>query len=136
MITALDSLSQNNAQNEYYLTDTIALAAERELPVEAVLVDDESEVMGVNNRVELALASAEKRRQVLERLMLEGVTIIDPWATYIDSEVTIGKDTVIYPEQLYHRQHPDRRALCRSGRMPHCRQRYRQQSNGEMGFRH
>ena len=97
LLTALDSLSQNNAQNEYYLTDTVAIGVERQQPVEAVLVEDESEIMGVNNRIELAMASAEKRRDILGKLMLEGVTVIDPWATYIDAGVSIGRDTVIYP---------------------------------------
>jgi len=101
--SALDSLSQENAQNEYYLTDTVAIAVQQGLSVEAVLVEDESEVMGVNNRIELALASAQKRREILEKLMLEGITIVDPWTTYIDDEVVVGYDTVNrLPDQRQH----------------------------------
>ena len=97
LFESLESLSRQNAQNEYYLTDTIAIARDRGKSVGAVCVVDETEVMGINNRIELAQTSDVMRIRILENLMLEGVSIINPKDTYIDFGVTIGRDTVIYP---------------------------------------
>ncbi|MFH0812062.1 MAG: bifunctional UDP-N-acetylglucosamine diphosphorylase/glucosamine-1-phosphate N-acetyltransferase GlmU [Pseudomonadota bacterium] len=97
LITASDALSCQNAQQEYYLTDTIAVARKRGERVASFFVPDEVEVMGVNNRIELAQASEEIRKYILEKLMLEGVSIINPKDTYVDLDVRVGKDTVIYP---------------------------------------
>jgi len=97
LFKALDSISHHNAQNEYYLTDTIAVARNWGEGVAGLSISDEIELMGVNNRIELALASDQKRKEILERLMLDGVTIINPRETYIDLDVRVGKDTVIYP---------------------------------------
>jgi bifunctional UDP-N-acetylglucosamine pyrophosphorylase / glucosamine-1-phosphate N-acetyltransferase len=97
LFEALESLSRKNAQNEYYLTDTIAIARDQGKNVGAVCIADEIEVMGINNRIELAQASEVMRMQILEKLMLEGVSLINPKDTYIDFGVTIGKDTVICP---------------------------------------
>jgi len=93
----LDSLSRQNAQGEYYLTDTIAIARSRGGKVADLFISDEAELAGVNNRIELARASEVIRKEILERLMLEGVTIINPQDTYIDQDVRVGKDTVIFP---------------------------------------
>ena len=97
LFDALNSLSCQNAQKEYYLTDTVAVARGRGGRVTSLLLADENEVTGINNRVELARASEIKRKEILERLMLEGVTIINPKDTYIDCDVRVGRDTVIYP---------------------------------------
>lgn len=91
-------LSDNNAQQEYYLPDMIRVAVELSLRVGTVQVEDAFEIMGVNDRKALACAELELRRRINERLMLEdGVTLIDPSSTYISPDVRIGKDTVIYP---------------------------------------
>jgi bifunctional UDP-N-acetylglucosamine pyrophosphorylase/glucosamine-1-phosphate N-acetyltransferase len=90
---ALDRLETDNAQGEYYLTDVVALLAG---PVEGVVVGDPDEVLGINDRRQLAAAEAVLRRRTLDALMLAGVTIEDPTTTYVDAQVVIGRDSVIH----------------------------------------
>ena len=97
LFEAVASLKNNNAQGEYYLTDIIAAAHEAGLTCLAFPIMDSLEVMGVNDRVQLAQAASIIRQRVNERLMREGVTLIDPLTTYIDDGVEIGRDTIIYP---------------------------------------
>ncbi|QGP92068.1 Bifunctional protein GlmU [Neomoorella glycerini] len=94
---ALARLKPDNDQGEYYLTDVVAMAVSQGLRVETLVAGDAGEVLGVNDRAQLAAAGAVWRRRINTALMLDGVTIIDPEATYIDVTVTIGKDTIIYP---------------------------------------
>ncbi len=84
-------------KGEYYLTDTVELAASDGLPVQAIVLDDLSETIGVNTRIHLSEAEAAMRRRINERHMLNGVTLIDPASTYIEAGVSIGADTVIWP---------------------------------------
>ena len=84
-------------KGEYYLTDLVAMAVEEGHTVRALAVEDATEVLGINNRLHLAQAEAILRRRINERWMLEGVTIVDPPSTFIDAQVQIGQDTVIYP---------------------------------------
>ncbi|MCS6993447.1 MAG: bifunctional UDP-N-acetylglucosamine diphosphorylase/glucosamine-1-phosphate N-acetyltransferase GlmU [Anaerolineales bacterium] len=84
-------------KGEYYLTDTVELAVRDGLPVQAIVLDDLTETIGVNTRVHLAEAEAAMRRRINEMHMLNGVTLIDPDTTYIEAGVTIGADTVIWP---------------------------------------
>ena len=93
----LKRLSTNNAQGEYYLTDLIGMLRESGRRVGAMVIDDPVEVLGVNSRSELANVEAEIQRRVVERLMREGVTFRNPSTVVIDSTVSIGPDTVIYP---------------------------------------
>ncbi len=93
----LGALSPNNQQGEYYLTDLIAMLRADNKSVGTVLVDDPIETLGVDSRVQLAAAEAEIQRRVLARLMDEGVTFRNPSTVVIDSTVSIGRDTVIYP---------------------------------------
>ncbi|MDQ4075104.1 MAG: NTP transferase domain-containing protein [Chloroflexota bacterium] len=91
----LDKLTLS-PQGEYYLTDLSALAVSQGRVVEAVTVD-EQEVMGINNRVQLAEASRilwERRRH---HWMMAGVTLVDPGTVWIDADVAIGRDTVVHP---------------------------------------
>ncbi len=97
LFEALDEISTANDQNEYYLTDTVSIARKQGRNVGSLTVANAFEVMGVNSRIDLARANAEKRKEILETLMLEGITIVDPQATYIDLGVRVGRDTVIYP---------------------------------------
>jgi len=97
LFEALATLRPDNAQGEYYLTDIIGYYVDRGEPVGAVVVDDPAEITGVNDRCQLAVAEKILRRRVLERVMLSGVTVLDPDNTYIDTTVSIGMDTVIYP---------------------------------------
>lgn len=91
------SLSNNNAQGEYYLTDLLAVAVQQGLTCLALPTDDADEIMGVNDRAQLAEAARILRRRINYEHMLNGVTIIDPEQTYIDHGVTIGADSVIHP---------------------------------------
>lgn len=84
-------------KNEYYLTDMAELAARAGRAVETVTLTDVNEVQGINNRVHLARMEAILRERIAERLMIEGVTLIDPAHTYIEDSVQVGADTVIYP---------------------------------------
>jgi bifunctional UDP-N-acetylglucosamine pyrophosphorylase/glucosamine-1-phosphate N-acetyltransferase len=97
LFSALSHITPQNAQKEYYLTDIVARASAEKKKVLPFLAKDALEVMGINTRVELALANKGMRRMIAERHMLEGVTLIDPETAYIDREVKIGRDTVIHP---------------------------------------
>ncbi|MDD6254561.1 MAG: bifunctional UDP-N-acetylglucosamine diphosphorylase/glucosamine-1-phosphate N-acetyltransferase GlmU [Eubacteriales bacterium] len=96
---SLPRLTNDNAQHEYYITDLVAMAAEKD-GASAYCAEDVDEVMGVNNRVQLAAAAKIMRKRVNERLMMDGVTIIDPDSTYIDDTVVIGNDTEIGPNTI------------------------------------
>lgn len=87
----LKNIDNNNAQNEYYLTDIVKGGAE------AFLADNEMEFLGVNDRVQLSFASKILWKERAESYMEDGVSIIDPSSVYIDIDVAIGKDTIIYP---------------------------------------
>lgn len=97
LLTALDRLSPNNAQGEYYLTDVFEIFVNQGLKVAGMLLEDSQEVMGPNDRIQLAKTEEYLKMAVNESLMAAGVTIVDPKFTYIDPEVTIGRDTVILP---------------------------------------
>lgn len=93
----IKKIGRDNAQGEYYLPDLVQLAVTQGGRVEALIAQDPVEVMGINNRIELARAEAHMRSKILESLMLSGVTIVDPAATYADHGTIAGADTVIYP---------------------------------------
>lgn len=93
----LGKISNNNAQGEYYLTDTLSEAISSGYKVNVFLAEGIEEFLGVNSREQLAEASGVMRRRINLRHMENGVTLIDPLSTYISPEVTIGEDTVIYP---------------------------------------
>ncbi len=86
-----------SAKGEYYLTDTVELAVADGLQVEALVCDDMAEIIGINTRIHLAEAEAAMRMRINQGHMLSGVTIVDPAATYIEPDVVIGRDTVIWP---------------------------------------
>jgi bifunctional UDP-N-acetylglucosamine pyrophosphorylase/glucosamine-1-phosphate N-acetyltransferase len=95
--SALTRLSADNAQRELYLTDVISIVRQDGRAVQAQHVDDSALVAGVNNRVQLAELAAELNRRIVEAHQLAGVTIVDPATTWIDVDVTIGRDTVVQP---------------------------------------
>lgn len=97
LFEALKQVETDNAQGEYYLTDIVAIANQRKQKVCAFPVEDSTEVMGINTRVDLAKADEILRNELLAGMMLDGVSIIDPKTTYIDKPVQVGRDTVIYP---------------------------------------
>jgi len=93
----LRNLKPENAQKEYYLTDLLKVIRDAGHRVGAVVADDSTEALGVNSRGELAQVEGEIQRRVVARLMSEGVTFRNPATVVIDSSVTIGPDTVVYP---------------------------------------
>ncbi len=95
--SALSRLSSNNAQHELYLTDAISIVRADGQIVHARHVDDAALVAGVNDRVQLADIGAELNRRVVAAHQRAGVTVIDPGTTWIDVDVTIGRDTVVAP---------------------------------------
>ncbi len=94
---ALDGVGTDNAQGEKYLTDVVGIARRLGREVRAHVVDDLWQTEGVNDRVQLAALGRELNRRVCERHMREGVTIVDPATTWIDVDVTIGRDTTVLP---------------------------------------
>ena len=94
---ALSRVTPQNRQGEYYLTDVIGILRAAGVPIEAVTTADPSEGLGVNDRKQLAALAALLRSRILDRLMAEGVTILDPASTWVDDTVRIGVDTVLYP---------------------------------------
>ena len=94
---ALRQIGSANAQGEYYLPDLIGIYRERGLTVETVTVADAREILGVNDRRELAEMTATLRRTRNDALMASGVTLVDPATAYIGPDVRIGQDTIIHP---------------------------------------
>ena len=95
--SALDRLRPHNAQRELYLTDVISIIRQDGQIVRAKHVDDGALVAGVNDRVQLAELAAELNRRIVAAQQRAGVTIVDPATTWIDVDVTLGRDTVIQP---------------------------------------
>ncbi len=95
--SALSRLTANNTQQELYLTDVIAILRGDGHTVHARHIDDSTLVAGVNNRVQLAHLGAELNRRIVAAHQLAGVSIVDPATTWIDVDVTIGRDTVVHP---------------------------------------
>ena len=93
LVEELGKITADNKAGEFYLTDVFLTLK----PVNVVRLDDLKEAMGVKDRVRLAQATEVLRMRILERCMLEGVTIVDPASTFVDVTVTIGQDTVIEP---------------------------------------
>lgn len=100
LFDSLKSIENNNDQGEFYLTDVIAVMKARGFKVGAFKMKNPEEVLGVNDRVQLCSAAEIIRKRILERHMLSGVTIMNPESTFIDEDVKIGMDTVIYPGVL------------------------------------
>jgi len=100
LFNALDQISPNNSQGEYYLTDVLSVLKKQGDKVAIYQYPVANEVLGINNRLELAEAEKRLRKSKLTNLMLSGVTIIDPDSTFIDPRVTIGIDSVIYPNVI------------------------------------
>ncbi len=94
---ALRSVGRDNAQGEYYLTDIVSVARNAGHGVSALSVSSEAETMGINDRVQLATAAALMRQRINDALMRSGVSLVDPKTTYIDAQVRIGQDTLVYP---------------------------------------
>ncbi|HEX9313854.1 MAG TPA: sugar phosphate nucleotidyltransferase, partial [Actinomycetota bacterium] len=96
LFDALAKVTSDNAQGEYYLPDVVPLLAADGARVETLL-GDRSEILGVNDRKQLAVATRILRARKLDELMAAGVTIEDPAATYVDMGVEVGPDTLVRP---------------------------------------
>ncbi|MGL4873984.1 MAG: bifunctional UDP-N-acetylglucosamine diphosphorylase/glucosamine-1-phosphate N-acetyltransferase GlmU, partial [Clostridium sp.] len=99
LLDALSKISNENVQGEYYLTDAIEIIKENGDRVGAVITDYE-DTLGVNSRAQLAEAEEILRDRINLIHLTNGVTLIDPKATYIGADVVIGKDTVLYPNTI------------------------------------
>lgn len=97
LFDGLKELKNDNAQKEYYITDLVEIFNRKGLSTNALIVDDRDELMGVNDRVDLAKAERWMKAHINKKHMLNGVTLIDPMNTYIGADVEIGEDTIIYP---------------------------------------
>jgi bifunctional UDP-N-acetylglucosamine pyrophosphorylase/glucosamine-1-phosphate N-acetyltransferase len=94
----LYEIDNKNEKKEYYLTDIIKILKTRKFSIDAVIADDHFVSIGINNRIELQQAQERFNRENLKRFSIEnGVTILQPETVYIEYNVTIGKDTIIYP---------------------------------------
>ena len=97
LVRALNQINNNNEKGEYYLTDVVEILSKENKKVISYSLKDAMEIQGVNSKVELALISRVLRERKNISLMEAGVILIDPATTYIDDEVKIGRDTIIYP---------------------------------------
>ena len=97
LLLALDKISPNNAQGEYYLTDVIQIMNEKGLKTGAVIVEDNTEILGINDRIQLEMLTKVLQMRINTEQMKKGVTIEDINTTYIYDDVEIGMDTVIHP---------------------------------------
>jgi bifunctional UDP-N-acetylglucosamine pyrophosphorylase/glucosamine-1-phosphate N-acetyltransferase len=97
LFAALDTIGTANKQGEYYLPDLVAIYRKQKRAVATWTVQNADEIRGINSRTELAEVSTMVRQQKNEELMAAGVTLIDPATTYVDADVVVGPDTVIYP---------------------------------------
>ena len=97
LFEALSHVSNQNAQNEYYLTDVIGIMDHNGLKVDTYKIEDFDEVGGINDRVALAEATQTLKTKINHKHLLNGVNIIDPQNTYIGRDVVIGQDTTIEP---------------------------------------
>ncbi|MEA3543820.1 MAG: bifunctional UDP-N-acetylglucosamine diphosphorylase/glucosamine-1-phosphate N-acetyltransferase GlmU [Thermodesulfobacteriota bacterium] len=102
VFSALKGLNKNNSQGEYYLTDIVAAAVAAGKKTRALCVEDPTEVMGINDRCQLAEAEVLMRWNINANLMFGGVSMPDPTTVYIDNGVEIGIDTILHPNVHLH----------------------------------
>lgn len=100
LLNALKKVNNDNAQGEYYLTDVIKIMNDEGLKTGAVIVEDNTEILGVNDRSQLELLTRVLRMRINAEHMANGVTIEDSNSTYIYDDVKIGTDTVIHPNTI------------------------------------
>ena len=100
LLDALKEIKPNNAQGEYYLTDVIEIMNKKGLKTGAVVVEDNTEILGVNDRVQLELLTKVLQMRINTEFMKKGVTIEDINTTYIYDDVEIGMDTIIHPNTI------------------------------------
>jgi bifunctional UDP-N-acetylglucosamine pyrophosphorylase/glucosamine-1-phosphate N-acetyltransferase len=97
LAASIGQLTNANAQGELYLTDVIGILKTAGESIAAIMIDDFTETLGVNDRVQLAESAAMLRDRINEQWMRAGVTIIDPTTTWIDSTVELSNDVTLHP---------------------------------------
>ena len=97
LANAIGQITNSNSQGELYLTDVIEILKSSGDSIAAILIDDFTEILGVNDRIQLAESAALLRDRINEHWMREGVTIIDPTTTWIDATATISSDVTLHP---------------------------------------
>ena len=100
LLEALKEIKPNNAQGEYYITDVIEIMNAKGLKTGAVIVEDNTEILGVNDRIQLEMLTKVLQMRINTEHMKKGVTIEDINTTYIFDDVEIGMDTVIHPNTM------------------------------------
>lgn len=97
MFGLLDDLSNDNAKGEYYITDTVADSLKKGWGAGAVAAVPPEDAMGINSRADLAIVARMMQGRIQNHWMDQGISIVDPATTWIESDATIGKETTIYP---------------------------------------
>jgi bifunctional UDP-N-acetylglucosamine pyrophosphorylase/glucosamine-1-phosphate N-acetyltransferase len=97
MLLALNRISNQNAQGEYYLTDIVSIQRQASVRIEALIHEDFDELQGINTRAELAGTSRALRHRKNLELMAQGVTLVDPERAYVDLDVVVEKDATLHP---------------------------------------
>lgn len=100
LLSALEKIKPNNAQGEYYITDVISIMNRKGLKTGAVIVEDNTEILGINDRIQLEMLTKVLQMRINTEHMKNGVTIEDVNNTYIYDDVQIGMDTVIHPNTI------------------------------------
>lgn len=97
LFTSLRKIKKNPKKKEYYLTDIVEVYRAANRRIGGYCIDEDTPILGVNDRVQLADVQKLLQKEILHDHMRKGVTVIDPASTYIEVDVTIGADTIIYP---------------------------------------
>jgi len=97
LAASIGQLTNANAQGELYLTDVIGILKNAGESIAAIMIDDFTETLGVNDRIQLAMSAAMLRDRINEEWMRQGVTIIDPTTTWIDATVVVANDVTLHP---------------------------------------
>jgi len=129
---ALRALKNNNSQGEYYLTDIVSWAVAKGLKTQGFVIEDKSEIFGINSRRHLAIATDIMRKNKLVELMDSGVTIVQPSTTSISPDTQIGEDTIIYPNTFINGENTIGRD-CKIGPFAHIRGRCEIAENVKIG---
>lgn len=100
LLSSLERLSRNNAQGEYYLTDTVGILSGENERAGAVLIPDPFEARGINSLEELYAAQETAKERIFKKLLSSGVYIMDPHSTFISPDAKVGRGSVLYPSTL------------------------------------
>lgn len=97
---SLKEINSDNAQNELYITDVISVLKDKGKSIGGLVVEDNDEIFGVNSRVQLAQCNELMKKRINDHWLTEGVSMVSPDTVYIESDVKIGRDTILYPNVI------------------------------------